>query len=143
MMTTVLVGCGASTRRGRLPAKEKYDSNYFTLKRTYAEERDGWYILSAKYGIINPTVMIGDYDVTVGEDITADQWRDRVHRTITRHPVRWERTDRLEVLAGQRYVDPLRDRFEALPCEVVYPFDSDDLGGIGEQMAWLKENIEP
>ena len=53
---------------------------------------------------------------------------------------RVEHVDRLEVLAGRRYVDPIRELLDGLDCEVVYPFDADDLNGIGDQMSWLKQH---
>ena len=136
--TTVLVGCGASKRPGLRPAGEKYDSTYFALKRDYAEARDDWYILSAKYGLIKPETLIDDYDVSVGDGVSPDQWHDRVRSSLNCHPDRVD-AGRVEVLAGKRYVEPIRDLLDDLPCDVVYPFEEGEFSGIGEQMAWLKE----
>lgn len=48
------------------------------------------------------------------------------------------------VLAGRSYIEPLRERgvfggsHDGLPVEPRFPFEEQELGGIGEQMAWLK-----
>ena len=140
-MTTVYVGCGTSKRPGLRPAADKYDSTYFALKRAYAETHDDWYILSAKYGLIKPETLIDDYDVSVGDGIFPGQWHDRVRASINCHPDRVA-TDCIEVLAGKRYVEPIRDLLDGLLCDVVYPFEKGEFNGIGEQMAWLKEAVE-
>ncbi len=51
---------------------------------------------------------------------------------------------RLIVLAGDRYVDPLleNDVFEPFPWDTEFPFKSDELGGIGDQMRWLNEEAD-
>ncbi|MFD1601002.1 hypothetical protein ACFSBX_18875, partial [Halobellus rarus] len=48
------------------------------------------------------------------------------------------------VLAGRSYLDPLREReaFSAgIDPTVTFPLQTNDLGGIGEQMGWLSERI--
>jgi hypothetical protein len=71
----------------------------------------------------------------------------------------WEHpANELLVLAGQDYVEPLRERgvFEygiarmtadpnegfTFPLDVRYLFEEIDAGGIGEQMGWLSEAVE-
>lgn len=44
------------------------------------------------------------------------------------------------MLAGQDYLEPLDGALAHLPNEIEYPFE--DTGGIGEQMGWLKDEIE-
>lgn len=52
------------------------------------------------------------------------------------------------VLAGRSYIKPLRERGvfggvrDGLPVEPRFPFEEQGLGGIGEQMAWLKTETE-
>jgi hypothetical protein len=121
-------------------------------------------ILSAEHGVIPWSIEIKPYDTTIG-DLDAndlDAWADRIRSQLTAW-LNWPfRSDndprespcgRLVVLAGEKYVQPLeeRDAFKGnvgngmyrskpgLPCVPEFPFREHDLGGIGEQMAWLKE----
>lgn len=136
-------------------------------------DRNGWCILSAEHGVIPNRLDIEPYDTTIedlqepapdairesdapahkGIDTRLDWWADRVAIGLNswlRWPFESESApnespcDRLTVLAGQRYVAPLRERgaFEGLPGTVRFPFEDQDLGGIGEQMHWLKNEIE-
>ncbi|NGZ27985.1 MAG: hypothetical protein G8345_13980 [Magnetococcales bacterium] len=64
MRTIVLVSCGAEKADAAVPAKELYLSSRFRQQRTYAEKRqtDGWYILSAKHGLVDPETIVEPYD---------------------------------------------------------------------------------
>lgn len=170
--TFVLVGCGAAKADEPRPAADLYTSNYFALKRRFAEaatawageaQSSTWAILSAEHGIIPPTIEIAPYDTTVDDldNGDLDAWADRVRSALTDW-LNWPFGDgdprespcgRLVVLAGERYVKPLeaREAFRGnvgdsfgssrpgLPCLPQFPFREGDFGGIGEQMAWLKE----
>jgi len=167
--TFVLVGCGAAKADSRRPAKELYTSTYFQLKREFAEAatnwiRDsthrgnGWMVLSAEHGLWPPNLELEPYDTTV-DDLSPSE-RDEWARQITSGLIDWlcspfcaddpgnSPCKHLIVLAGASYVDPLleRDAFTAsdrhrygVPAVPQFPFQDLSLGGIGEQMAWLKE----
>jgi len=77
----VLVGCGQAKKDvdHAVPAEELYTSNYFELKKRYAEARSqpvddapGWAVLSAEHGVIYPSNKYEPYETTVddlrGED---------------------------------------------------------------------------
>lgn len=51
---------------------------------------------------------------------------------------------RLYVVAGDDYVDPLRDHrvFDPFPWVTRFPFQEHEFDGIGEQMQWLNEEVE-
>ncbi|WP_311171781.1 DUF6884 domain-containing protein [Halobellus ordinarius] len=128
--TFVLVGCGAAKADEPRPAGELYTSNYFALKRRYAEaatawagdkQSSAWAILSAEHGVIAPTIETEPYDTTVddldGDDL--DAWADRVRSGLTGwlnwpfasdNDPRESPCGRLVVLAGERYVEPLEAR---------------------------------
>ncbi|MBS3761240.1 MAG: hypothetical protein KGY43_07220 [Halodesulfurarchaeum sp.] len=56
-----LIGCGEAKHDGPLPAREKYRSSHFGLKRDFAETFcDRLWILSAKYGLLDPDRVIDD-----------------------------------------------------------------------------------
>ena len=171
--TFVLVGCGAAKADEPQPAKDLYTSNYFALKRRFAEaatawagehQSSTWMVLSAEHGIIPPELEYEPYDTTVddldGEEL--DQWAKFVRSALTSW-LNWPFGDgdprdspcgRLIVLAGESYIQPLDERDvwqgnvggpsayrsrPGLPCVPEFPFREGDFGGIGEQMAWLKE----
>ena len=147
----VLVGCGKAKHDGTLPAKDKYSSNYFGLKREYAEEvGDAWAIISAEYGVVEPDEEIDDYDTTV-RDMRADEralWGETTGHNIVKWLSELEKTEgypsEVHLLLGTAYQEPLADtiRFleESTDVDVVRPFD--DTSGIGEQMSKLKMKIE-
>ena len=149
--TLVLVGCGAAKNPGKLPAREKYSSNYSHLKNEYAEVvGDDWFIVSAKYGVVHPDERIDDYDVTV-RDMNAEErenWGNRTGNEIVEEVDRIiddrdEVIDEIHLLLGSAYQEPLMEDLlwlEARGVELVKPFE--DTSGIGEQMAKLKELTE-
>lgn len=80
-----------------------------------------------------------------------DFWTRRVHYGLASwlgmksgFPEETPHCRRLIVLAGDDYVDPLKenDVFEPFPWETRFPFQEQDFSGIGEQMHWLKEEAE-
>ena len=160
--TFVIVGCGSAKRERELepgtlrvkryPAKDLYTSTYFGKKREYAETvGDQWMILSAEHGLFPPDEEIKPYDTTIDDldDGQLDALAHRVGMTLIEW-ISWEQGEGNEVaevivLAGRSYIDPLRERetFHAgIEPRVTFPLQQRDLGGIGEQMSWLKERVE-
>jgi len=152
--TLVIVGCGAAKQDSPAPARDLYTSTYFQKKREYAEVvGDEWAILSAEHGLVIPDEELEPYETSIDDlgDEELDQLAHEVGMDLIDW-VHWELTqysqsevDRIVVLAGKRYIEPLRSRetFHAgIEEEVVFPLQQNDLGGIGEQMGWLKERVE-
>jgi hypothetical protein len=161
--TRVLVGCGAEKQSSRAPARDLYTSDYFAKKREYAEAYgDTWTVLSALHGSLATSSLVEPYDVTMDDyPLNADEYPDAEFRTTDKWAAsvieglencvhnleRWDDRrplGRVEILAGQAYVTPLRDSLDALAdehgFEAVYPFDG--TAGIGEQIGWLTDRIE-
>lgn len=143
-----IVGCGSqkldlSGDKGPVAISRLYISNYFELKREYAKECcDEYLILSAKHGLVQPGFYVtDDYDLPVADLDGTDlsQWVSDVSSELRRiadhHP-----EDTLVMLAGQDYLEPLEGALDQLPNKVKYPFE--DTTGIGDQMGWLKDQIE-
>jgi hypothetical protein len=58
-----LVGCVKSKRRSAAPAADLYTSALFVGRRRWVVETcDRWFILSAKYGLLDPGQVIEPYD---------------------------------------------------------------------------------
>lgn len=161
-MRFVIAGCGdakrdrelepGSLRIKRYPAKDLYTSTYFGKKREFAETvGDQWMILSALHGLLPPGEAIKPYDVAIDDldDERLDQLAHQVGMTL----IEWvaqvqgkgHDVEEIVVLAGTKYLDPLRERdafYTGTDVRVSYPFQQHDFGGIGGQMAWLKERVD-
>ena len=60
--TIALVSCVKSKLPGPCLARDLYTSVRFRRMRTYAErEADRWFILSAKYGLVEPDAVLHSY----------------------------------------------------------------------------------
>lgn len=151
--TLVIVGCGAAKRDEVAPAKNLYTSTYFHKKREFAEQRgDFWQILSAEHGLLSPELEIPPYDTTI-TDLTDAELDQLAHEVgvdlidwVAAHEICGETVSEIIILAGKSYIEPLRER-EAFAAgideRVSYPLQENDLGGIGEQMAWLGDRTSP
>ena len=144
--------CREAGRRGACARKDLYTSSYFSLKRRYAEEiGDFWSILSAEHGLLPPTKEILPYETSI-DDLDEDQ-RDHLAHSVGMDLIDWIadfasqeiEVERVVVLAGRSYLDPLRSRdtfSSGISPRVDYPLQQGDLGGIGQQMSWLKDRVE-
>lgn len=128
-----------------LPLEHLYKGSYWTVKRRYAREVAAeWRILSAKLGLAFPDrEMTGTYDRTITDmtDEEIEAWANDVEPALRRFASPYEDTEAvIDVLLGQRYIEPIEDVLEDLPVEIAYPFEETE--GIGEQMAVLNELVE-
>jgi len=76
-----LVGCGKKKLDKPAPARELYQGDLFKKAAAYCEKSyDGWYILSAQYGLLNPDDIIEPYDKTLNDMDTGqvDTWAQEV-----------------------------------------------------------------
>lgn len=149
-----IVGCGSSkvdVEDGEtVPARDLYDSNYFRLKREYAETCcDDWRILSAKHRLLSPDEEIEDYDASLNPqsdsyigDYQAGRWAIRAGMEFQTWASFQAIHAHFVVLAGEDYVGHIEEYLEASTRHIEYPFRSDDLEGIGDQMGWLREEID-
>lgn len=59
MSRVFLVACVSAKRTWKFPARDLYDSPWFRGARSFVESQGGhWFILSAKYGLLDPTRVI-------------------------------------------------------------------------------------
>jgi len=127
--TLVLVACCGPKLNGMHEAGNIYQSDLFQKSKEWAErEGDAWAILSAKHGVLSPTEVIQEYDVTLNEMPAAKrrEWCDMVREQLAP----WK-PERIVVLAGNRYCEWITDEWMTeRPMEGL---------GIGQQLAWLKK----
>jgi hypothetical protein len=84
-MIVALVSCVKTKRDGTHPARDLYTSPLFRFAFDYASKHaDRVYILSAKYGLVEPTRRIQNYDLTLKNMPTSQrrEWAKKVAREI-------------------------------------------------------------
>lgn len=67
----VIVGCSAAKLRRAAPAERLYVGTYFRLCRKAAmalRPDGGWWILSARHGLVHPATVVEPYDVTASDN---------------------------------------------------------------------------
>lgn len=68
VVDAVLVGCVKTKARRPLPAGDLYRSPLFERRRAYAEASGAsWYLLSSKWGLIEPDTVVAPYDLYLGD----------------------------------------------------------------------------
>lgn len=101
-MIVALVSCGSRKRTTPCAARDLYTSPLFRLSRAVAERHATvWAILSAKYGLVQPTRVLPPYSLSLGEldDEARSAW---VLRTRTAIVSAWPGATYL-ILAGPLY----------------------------------------
>ncbi|MDR5657643.1 hypothetical protein RH831_10685 [Halodesulfurarchaeum sp. HSR-GB] len=142
--TIAIVGCGNQKRDlddgGLIPLAELYTSNYFQLKRDFAEEFcDDYHILSAKFGLEDPYRPISEsYDKSITELSTTELINLR--RSVGETLDEYEGSTRFVVLAGQKYIDAIEPILQTHQGTFAFPFEN--TSGIGDQMEWLSDHLD-
>jgi hypothetical protein len=132
--TICLVSCVAAKRTTPAPAKDLYESDWFIRARAYAQSVGScWFILSAKYGLVNPGEMIEPYEMTLNTMGVAERqkWARLVQGQMDQC---MPDADRIVILAGQRYREFLMDYLARRAQTVDVPMKG---MRIGEQLSWL------
>ena len=147
MLTIALVGCSktklASHPSGYAAARDLYVSDLFSKRVQHVESRKlPWYILSAKCGLLSPTVQVRPYDKTISElsDIEVAEWHLGVANQIMSELWYEFKSPKLssvtvELHAGAKYCEPLGAILQMFGVKVYKPVAS---RGIGQQLAFYK-----
>ena len=130
----IIVQCGGRkiwrTRphAGPTKAKDAYVSGYFQNNRAYAE-RFGtrWFILSAKYGFLDPETKIRNYDVSFLNPRTNPIGIGKLRTQVRLKRLTHYRD--VVVLGGSAYAAIVRKAFEGAAVKIHQPFRG--LRGIG------------
>ena len=134
MADICLVACASAKLPHAAAARDLYDSALFKKSRAYAERGfDGWYVLSAKHGLVAPDVVLDPYNLTLNSlGIAARRgWAGRVMGDLRS---RLKAGDRVTFLAGKRYREFLEEPLRAMGVDVRVPLEG---LRIGEQLARL------
>lgn len=136
MAKLCLVSCVSTKRTGRYPAEEMYISPLFQGARLFAKARfDRWYILSAKYGFLEPGHIIEPYEKTLKKmDIRERKlWAEEVSTALTPY---LNSRDILGFVAGQDYREFLLPMLNERGYTVAVPLEG---LSIGMQLSWFKK----
>jgi len=137
-----LVSCVKSKRDEPAVPKDLYTSAYFEKMRAYAErEHDDWWILSAKYGLLDPDgEPIAPYDETLtGAPVARKrEWAERVYSELDDGGLLDDSTA-LVLHAGKAYYGELLPLLEDSDvAEISIPTEG---LAIGETLAWYSERL--
>lgn len=131
-----LVSCVAVKRPGTHPARDLYASPLFVKSRTFAEKCSSrWYILSAKYGLVEPDRKIAGYDQTLKTMHRSERqlWADHVLKALRE---RLNPKESIVILAGNAYTENIVPELEKWG----HPLDLPLHGlSIGRRLARLDE----
>lgn len=133
-----LVSCVSKKRSTACPARELYQSDWFTKAARYADKAgDEWYILSAKHGLVHPDQVLAPYNETLKKmgKATRLAWAKRV--TASLGPC-LQPGDTVNFLARQAYRENLVNQISHLGFTIEIPMDG---LRIGEQLQWLKKKL--
>ena len=133
-MNVVLIQCVGKKKPRKFKAKDLYDSTWFRYAWSYAQSLnpDKVFILSAKYGLVDPEGEIEPYEETLNTKSDAEirTWAAKLLASLR------ERTDVTKdtfiILAGERYRTYLADHLAN------YDIPMKGLR-IGQQLKWLRE----
>ena len=130
----VVVPCGKrkiwdkSPTAGPTKAKDVYIGAPFKVNREYAEKYSNrWVILSAKYGLIDPSFVISEnYDVTFKDASTNPISIRELKEQIKQKAL--DSFDAVVVLGGRDYADVVYDAFSDLDVKIKAPVAGLQLG---------------
>lgn len=114
MKRIVLVSCVSVKKDESCQAWDLYDSAWFKKAKVYAKSLnpDKIYILSAKYGLLNPDEIIAPYNETLNNMTAMERknWAEKVKQQMKNEGIKL--TDKIIFLAGQRYRENLEEGFK-------------------------------
>lgn len=137
-----LISCTKSKRTESTPPRDLYDpSAYFRKARSYAEtHHDDWYILSAKYGLLDPDgPAIEPYDETLTQASVSQrrEWSTQVLSQLDETDLLTSNTT-FVIHAGKAYYGELLPLLTGHPVDIKIPTE-----GLmfGETLAWYDAHV--
>jgi len=121
-----------------MAARDLYSSDWFRKARAYVEAQSAhWFILSAKYGLVEPQQIVAPYEATLNNMSAAERkdWADKVTTAVRSH---CPKGTEVVVLAGRNYRENLVPILIHWGCKVDIPLQR---MGIGQQLSWFKKQL--
>ncbi|MEO2075901.1 MAG: DUF6884 domain-containing protein [Bacillus sp. (in: firmicutes)] len=137
MSKFALISCTKLKKDYPCPAKEMYlESQLFKKAVSYIEKQDynDWFILSAKYGLVDQETVIGPYDLTLNNMKAVDRkkWSNDVFKQIMEL-----QPHQLDFYAGKKYREYLIPLLEMNGIQCKVPLEG---LGIGEQLKFYSRS---
>ena len=134
-----MVSCVSKKQLGIHKAKDLYISDWFKKAKTYIEYNnyDKWYILSAKYYLVDPKQELEYYEIYLPKQSKEykQAWGLKVSEQLI---IPDEKNVEIDIFAGIEYRKVLIPLLEARGFKVNIPMQG---LGIGSQLKWLKNRI--
>ena len=131
-----LVSCVSVKQPGAAPAKELYASTWFHKARTCVEAIGcPWYILSAKYGLVEPHTTIAPYNLTL-KTMPVSRRRSWASGVVEDLAPRLAGVNSVAFLAGKAYREFLEPALRERGITIYVPMEG---MGIGLQLSWLAD----
>ena len=130
MSKIILIGCGKSKVNHREAARDLYTGSLFVARRKHAElSGNAWFIISAKYGLTRPEVMLDPYDLKISQLPILDRYAWAMHTAAellddlpdSIDTAKMLREVVVEVHAGADYAELLRDPILAAGMSFSWP----------------------
>ena len=137
----VLISCVKKKKATKDKAKNLYISSLFQKYWKYAQSlnSDKIFILSAKYGLLDPEQIIEPYDESLNNISSRNRkvWADKVLNQMRAAGLNLEK-DRFTILAGKNYRQYLIGEQKIKYAETPLA----DIGGIGKILSYLNTHIQ-
>ena len=131
-----LISCVSRKQDKATEAKDLYVSALFNKSRKYVEQHcDRWYVLSAKYGLVDPNQVVEPYEETLNTKPQKERqrWAEMVWSDLRE---KLDARDKVLILAGARYREYLLPKIIEYGCSVDVPMEGKS---IGKQLQWLSQ----
>ena len=133
-----LVSCVKTKLSDPAPAKELYVSDWFRKARAVVEaEGWPWFILSAKYGLVDPDAVIEPYEKTL-KNMQENEQIEWSREVMSALDPSLDGVDSVVIFAGESYREFLAPKLRELRITVHVPMKGLDWGN---QLAWLKAQL--
>jgi hypothetical protein len=138
-MTVILISCVKDKSESSCFARDMYLSAWFKKARRHAESKSHkWFILSAKYGLLDPDESISPYEQSLNS-MPSTERRSWARDVLCQIQSAIDNKSTIEILAGRRYREFLVPALIKNGYCVSVPLEG---LGIGRQLQWFdKENI--
>jgi hypothetical protein len=136
-MKIALISCTKLKHDFECKAQDMYlPSNLFSKAREYVENKgyDKWFILSAKYGLLDPNELIETYNVTLNNMKANEikEWSVGVFDKLIQHS-----PTHIDFYAGEKYRKYIIPLLEMKGVDYNIPLKG---LGIGQQMQYYNQN---
>lgn len=133
----VFLSCVKTKQNKRCAARDMYTSDLFRKSLAYAEklQPSRIYILSAKYGLLDPQDLIDPYNATLvgANDATCKRWAYMVYKQMQEKNIDFN--DEAIFLCGKNYRKYLITKFTNAAAPLRHL-------GIGQQLAFYAKELQ-